>query len=396
LSDFGLTPQGFNRKKYEDILLTMETQARALFGENVNLSVRSPLGLFIKVVAWTVSIIWQLAEKVYYSAYVDDAEGIQLDKTAKNIGIVRRGPEKATGIITVSGTEGTEITPYNLTVGTLDNITYVPAETKTIDATGQVDVSIVAVAYGTIGNVPGGTITQIITPIAGVDSVTNAAATSGGRNAETDEEFRDRYYNSTSKAGASTIDSITASLLNAQDVRTALVKENTTMAVDSDGRPPKSIQCYVLGGVKASVAQAIFDTKPAGIETYGTESEFVTDISGRQHTVKFSYATVKNIYLNINLVRNSQYTSDGDKLIKTEIVKYIGGTDADGQLYNGTNIGDDVIFTKLVSVISKVAGVEDFELTIGLAPESLSSANIVIADIEVAETAPDKVVISYV
>lgn len=396
MSDFGLTPQGFKRKRNEDIVLTMETQARALFGENVNLSARSPLGLFIKVVAWSISILWQLAEKVYYSAYVDDAEGVQLDKAAKNIGVVRRGPVKATGTITVTGTEGTEITTSNLTIGTKDNITFIPSETKLIDVTGHADVAIIAVDYGVVGNVPAGTITEIITPIAGVNSITNAAATSGGRNAETDEEFRDRYYNSTSKAGASTVDSITASLLEAKDVRTAIVKQNKTMEVDSEGRPPKSIHCYVLGGDRAAVAQAIHSTKAAGIEPYGAETEIVTDASGRPQTIKFSYATVKDIYVHINLARNSKYPSDGEKLIKTEVIKYIGGTDSDGQLYNGTSIGDDVIFTKLVSAINKVEGVEDFDLTIGLAPESLVSVNVTIADIEVAETSSEKVVIDYV
>lgn len=396
MNDFGLTPQGFRRKKYEDVLITMETHAKEVFGENVNLSVRSPLGLFLKVVAWAISFLWQLAEKVYYSPYIDDAEGVQLDKTAKNIGVIRRGPEKATGALKVMGAEGTQITANNLTVGTKDNIAFIPSETKGIDVSGQVIVPLIAVDYGTIGNVPAGTITEIITPIAGVDSVINEDATSGGRNAETDEEFRSRYYDSTSKAGASTIDSITAALLNAEGVRTAIVKENASMVVDANGRPPKCIQCYVLGGVRSAVAQAIFSTKPAGIEAYGTETETVTDISGRQHTIKFSFAQVKNIYVSINLVRNSKYTADGDKLIKTEVLRHIGGIDNDGQLYNGLNIGEDVIMVQLIKAIGKVAGVEDFDLTIGLSLGSLASSNIVIADIEVAETSPEKVVINYV
>lgn len=396
MSDFGLTPKGFIRMKYEDILASMEAKAKELFGENVNLSARSPLGLFLKIIAWPVSILWQLAEKVYYSAYVDDAEGVQLDKTAKSIGVLRRGPAKATGTIKVTGIEGTEITPNNFTIGTKDNITFVPSEVKFIDAIGQIDVAIEAVEYGTIGNVPAGTITEIVTPIVGVDSVTNTNATSGGRNAETDDEFRDRYYESTSTAGASTIDSITASLLDAKDVRTALVIENTAIVEDAEGRPPKSIHCYVLGGDRAAVAQAIFSTKAGGIETYGSESEVVTDISGRQHTVKFSFATVKNIYAEINLKRNSKYASDGDLLIKTEIIKYIGGIDVSGQLYNGLSIGEDVIFTKLISAINKIGGVEDFELKIGVNPSGLLNANILIADTEVAETSPDKVVINYV
>lgn len=393
---FGLSDKGFKRKTYSDIILDLEIKAKELFGDNINLSERSPLGLFLKIIAWATSILWQLAEKIYYSAYVDDAEGVQLDKVARNIGVIRRDAKPSIGKILAIGDEGTIITPNNLIIGTKDNITFIPGETIVIGPSGEVEVSIIAEKLGSSGNVPANTITEIITPIVGLQSVNNPEPTKEGRNAETDNEFRERYYSSIARAGASTIDSITASLLDVEDVRTAMVIENTTNEVDSDGRPPKSIQCYVLGGTKKLVAEAIFSTKPAGMETFGDEVETVVDLSGISHTIKFSYANVKYVYLRIDLVRNSKYRPDGDQLIKSEIIKYIGGYDYDGQLYNGLNIRQDVIFTKLVTAISKVDGVEDFTLKIGLSNDNLQSSNIEIQPIEVAETSLDRIVINYV
>ncbi len=393
---FGLSDKGFKRKTYTDIILDLETRAKELFGENINLTERSPLGLFLRIIAWATSILWQLAEKIYYSAYVDDAEGIQLDKVAKNIGRTRRGAKAAIGKVLVIGDEGTVISRENLTIGTKDNIRFIPSETIIIDSSGEIEVPIIAVEAGASGNVPANTITEIITPIAGLQSVTNPQPTKEGRNAEIDKEFRERYYISIARAGASTIDSITASLLDVEDVRTALVIENTTNEVDAEGRPPKSIQCYVLGGTKKQVAEAIFSTKPAGIETYGYEVETVTDLSGRVHYIRFGYAEVIPIFINISLIRNSKYRPDGDKLIKSEIIKYIGGYDYDGQLYNGLNIEQDVIFTRLVTAISKVDGVDDFTLTIGLSLDELQSSNIKIPPVKVAETSLDRIVISYV
>lgn len=393
---FGLSDKGFKRKTYSDIILDLEIKAKELFGDNINLSERSPLGLFLKIIAWATSILWQLAEKIYYSAYVDDAEGVQLDKVARNIGVIRRDAKPSVGKILAIGDEGTIITKDNLIIGTKDNITFIPGETIVIGPSGEVEVSIIAEKLGSSGNVPANTITEIITPIVGLQSVNNPEPTKEGRNAETDNEFRERYYSSIARAGASTIDSITASLLDVEDVRTAMVIENTTNEVDSDGRPPKSIQCYVLGGTKKLIAEAIFSTKPAGMETFGDEVETVVDLSGRSHTIKFSYANVKYVYLTIDLVRNSKYREDGDQLIKSEIIKYIGGYDYDGQLYNGLNIRQDVIFTKLVTAISKVDGVEDFTLKIGLSNDNLQSSNIEIQPIEVAETSLDRIVINYV
>ena len=88
------------------------------------------------------------------------------------------------------------------------------------------------------------------------------------------------------------------------------------------------------------------------------------------------------------------YRSDGDKLIKSALVKFIGGTDTDGQTYSGLNIGDDVVLTKLISIVSNIEGVLDFDIKIGLSSGAVSANNIVIAQTEVAIFSD--VVINYV
>ena len=97
MAEFGLTSQGFRRKQYTDILSDMQARAKSFFGEDVNLSDRSPLGLFIQSIAWEQSRLWEEAEKVYYAGYVDDAEGVQLDGATKYAAITRKGPQQATG-----------------------------------------------------------------------------------------------------------------------------------------------------------------------------------------------------------------------------------------------------------------------------------------------------------
>lgn len=395
MDNFGLDKHGFKRKTYTDILESMENRAKELFGEDINLNNFSPLGMFLKVISWGLSILWQLAEKVYYSAFIDDAEGVNLDKVARNIGVYRRGEQYSFGEIILEGEEGTTITPDNLIIGTRNEVNFQPMETVTIDSSGKAIVRIKSLLPGVENNVEPNTITEIITPIVGLNKVCNEEKTTGGRNAETDTEFRERYYQSLSRQGSSTLNSIMASLYAIENVRTALVIENTSMEV-VNGMPPKSIQAYVLGGESKDIAQAIFSTKPAGIETVGTETEVIKDISGLEHTVKFSYATEKDVYINITLTKSATYRADGDKLIKSALVKYIGGTDTDGQTYAGLNIGQDIILTKLISIISNIEGVLDFDIQIGLSAESLSSSNIAIGETEVAILNVDNVVINHV
>lgn len=395
MADFGLTAQGFKRKTYTDLLESMQAQARAFFGEDVNLSDRSPLGLFLQVIAWDQSRIWEEIEKVYHAQHVDSAEGAQLDGVAKRISLTRRPAEKATGTITITGTAETVIAAGTLRVATKTGVEFDLAEDVTIPEAGMVNGAITAVLAGKTGNVQPNTITEIVTPLAGVESVTNADATAGGRDIETDYEFYNRYLLSLSSAGASTIDSIRAALLNVSGVRAANVVENMTNAVDGEGRPPKSIQCYVLGGESQEVAEAIFDTKAGGIETVGEVPVTVLDDSGQEHTVNFSYASEVSIYVKLTITRNLKYQADGDERITTEIVQYVGGEDADGTVYVGLGVRQKVVYTKIIERVYQIEGIDDVDLELSTDGTTWVRTNIDILSNQVATTAHDKVVIRY-
>lgn len=390
--DFGLTPQGFKRKRYADVISAMENRARNLFGENINLTERSPLGLFIRVIAWSVTLLWQVAEVVYNAAFVDTATGNDLDKVALYIGIIRMKAKKAIGEVTFTG-DNTTIIPAGYLVSTTDDIVFETTDEVVITA-GLATATIRAVEPGTQGNVPFNTITEIINPIIGINTVSNAQATTGGRNQETDAEFRTRYALSVAKGGASTIDSIRASLLEVDGVKSARVIENNSNTTDADGRPPKSFESYVLGGVASDVAKTILKAKAAGIQAYGTVQETVQDDAGQNHIIGFTYATEIGIYVNVTIVKSAAYPVDGDKLIRTEIIKYIGGQDEDGSIYVGLSMGQDVVYVQVIKACLKITGVEDAAVTIGIVSPPASTSNISINLTEIAETAWQKVVVS--
>src|SRR5690606_41362339 len=100
-------------------------------------------------------------------------------------------------------------------------------------------------------------------------------------NRGTDRELRERYQLSLARGGASTLDSIRASVLEVPGVWTATVLHNTSMETDPDGRPPKSVEVLVLGGADEDVAAAILDTVAAGIETYGNVEVDIHDAGGQ-------------------------------------------------------------------------------------------------------------------
>lgn len=395
MADFGLTVQGFKRKTYTDILESMKAQARAFFGEDVNLSDRSPLGLFLQVIAWEQSRIWGEIEKVYHAQHVDSAEGTQLDGVAKRISLIRRSEREASGTITITGSIGTIITANTLRVSTKSGIEFDITEDVVIPESGSVNARIIATLPGKEGNIQAEAITKIVTPLAGVESIINPEPTEGGRDIETDYEFYNRYLLSLSSAGASTIDSIRAALLGVSGVRAANVVENMTMEVDGEGRPPKSIQCYVLGGEAQDVAEAIFDTKAGGIEAVGDVPIVVKDGSGQEHTVKFSYAAEVPIYVRLTINRNLKYQTDGNKRVVTEIVQYIGGKDTNGTVYIGLGMRQKVVYTKIIERIYQIDGIDDVDLELSTDGTTWGRTNISILSNQVAETSHDKVVITY-
>ncbi len=378
MTGYGLLPEGFRRKRYPDIIVSKQALARSLFGENINLEESSPLGLFIRLNAWEEAAIWELAEKVYYSAFVGSAEGVTLDWVAQYIGIERRAAQRATGIVTFEGA-ATTVIPEGTLVSTPGGVRFSTTEEVIIPTLGEIEAGIIAVDSGVVGNVPQDTITIFVNPISGVNTVTNTEPTSGGRGIETDSEFRERYIRSIAKGGASTIDSIRASILELDGVRGCFVVVNNTDGV-VDSRPPHSFEAYVLGGDHEEIALTILRTKAAGIQTHGDITETVEDSAGQPRDISFTEGTEVSITVDVTLTVTPAFPPDGLDLVQTEIVKYIGGEDADGTIYMGLSMAQDVIHSRVIKVIYGAApGISD--MIVGL---NGNEANVVIDIGEVA------------
>jgi uncharacterized phage protein gp47/JayE len=389
---FGLNKDGFNRMRYADIIAEMNSRAKSVFGSDVNLSEYSPLGMFFKVVAFSMAIIWQLAEYVYYGAYKDTAEGYQLDGVCQYIGITRKPASYATGTVTFTGTEGTVI-PLQFLVST-GTYQFWTQQIATIPVGGTVDVPIRAIELGNTSNVLASTITTIVNPLRGVTAVTNTLGTTGGADVETDEALRARYNESISLGGASTTSAIEAELLQVQNVVAAVVTENVTMAT-VDGIPAKAFEAMVYGGTNSDIADAIYRTKAAGIQAFGDITVPITDDNGQVHNIGFSRVAEVPVYVHVTLTTDAElFPVAGMTTIETNIIKYIGGTDTDTTKYYGLGLGDDVVYTKIIGICHSVAGVTDVTVTLSTDNITFTAANVAIATGEVAVTDYNKVVIS--
>jgi uncharacterized phage protein gp47/JayE len=376
-----LDATGFKRKRYSDLVSDMSVKAKELFGEDTNVTEKSFLGILIRLVAWFLAILWEVAENVYNSAFVSKAEGVQLDRLAPHIGITRHQAAHALWQVEFEGTPGytiTEGTQYETERGVIFELT----SDVTLDDQGNGVGEVICSEVGPIGNVMVGEISVFTNPDENVTSVTNTTLLIAGREKETDDELRERFYQSTSKTGASTLDSIRATILNVIGVRSVIIKENVE-SVEVDGIPANSIAPIVYGGSDQSVAQAIFETKPAGIRSYGSTIVEIADSQGVLHPIGFSRPTLVDVYVRATIQRGVSYPTDGDEQVQSAIVDY----------FNSLLIGNDVVVSKLITAISKIEGVEDVTVELSTDGETYTTSNIVVADDSAAVTDVDKVVI---
>ncbi len=347
---FGLTNTGFKPKRYADILPEKERRARELFGNDVNLSDSSPLGMLVRLNAWDEAAVWQQMEEVYLSAYVSSAEGVSLDRKCQDIGIMRQLATRATGTIQFSGADGTQIFE-GFEVQTATGIVFRTTTATTISG-GLARADIEAVDAGAAGNVGAGAISRMVRPQAGVTGVTNPEPTSGGRDRETDAQFRARYHRSVSKPGGSSPSAIEAALLDLDGVLDAKVWQNTKMVTDPEtGIPPKAIAPIVWGGDPEEIVATLARVKTGGIQCWGEdEVHEITDSRGETHIIGFNRPDLVTVNVSATLTVDTAISPpDGDDLVGAAIEGYL----------SGLALGEDVIYTRLISRIHSVPGIID-------------------------------------
>lgn len=385
MADYGLTKDGFKRKTREQIVEDMKLSLKNKFN-NLNMTDKNPLIKIIKVVSYPIALYWSALETLYNNRWISTATNSTLDEVVQYLGLTRRQGTKAVADVEFSGDDLTFIPEEFL----LETVAEEPIQFQTTTSgyinSGSITLQVEALDAGIDGNVAANTITEVVNPISGLDSITNPDAAQGGSERETDQELRERYYDSYDRAGGSTLTAIRANILENTGVTACLMLENYSMDTDSNGLPPKSFESIVYGGVDEEIIQAIFDKKPAGIESYGDISGEIDDEIGRTHTISFSRAALVDIYVSMTIERSSDFPYDGEDEIKSEILNYIT---------NELSINNDVIYTKLFDLIYNTVGVDDItELYLGTSASPTNTSNVTIGFNEVPYSEEDWVVIT--
>lgn len=300
--------------------------------------------------------LWDfLATEVVSAMFVQSAWGPYLDEHGEMLGVPRKDAVKATGEVTFTGINGTFIGTGTQVAQPATEPDADPVEFLTIEdgviAGGSLTLAVEAAEEGHVGNVAAAQITFPITAINGLTSITNAAATSGGAEVESDERYQERLLLEWRSPGAAGN--------KASYERWALAWPGVGYvtvypATDAAGNPDPNHVRVVIADVDRNPSSAtVVNELKAFLDPGDGTGEGEAPIGATVH-VQTVVAQAVPVVAEVHF--ESGYSLDGTggtvpigDAIKAVVLEYI----------NGLAPGEDVILAKVESLFFRVTGVAD-------------------------------------
>lgn len=319
---------GITITDYETKVNWLKEVYRGIFGNDIYLENDSQDGQLIGVLCKAFQDYDNTLVAVFNSYSPSTSQGTALSNNVKLNGIQRQSASYSSVDVVIVGQEGTTI--INGQVG--DGVyKWALPETVVIPDSGTITVTATCTTQGAVVALAD-TITTIITPTRGWQTVNNPDAASIGAPVETDADLRRRQQKSTALAAEFVLDSIEGTIANLDGVTRVVVYENDTDTTSGDGIPSHSISAVVEGGDSDEIATAIATKKASGTGTYGDVNKTVTRANGSIVLIDFFRPDPQLIKVYLSITIKSGYSSTVADEIKQGIA----------DLINDNLIGNDV------------------------------------------------------
>lgn len=377
---YGVTPEGFNRPSVQVLISGFEARQRANVSQTLDLSTESIVGQVNGIFGDALGLVWEAVEAVHDGGDPDRAEDDQLISMAKITGTEQEGasPSQLEGssaaVLTLSAGTVIQAGVHFAHVSGKPDVRFTPQADFTAPSDGDHLVDFESENTGPV-QAPAGTLTVIATPVVGWSAVNNPWDATLGRNIDDNARLRLRREQGLALSGSSGTDQIRADVLAVTDVTSAQVFENWTETTDTSGLPGKSFQVVLwddAGADNDAIAQAIWNSKPGGIRSFGNESGTATDGNGDPQTVYFSRAVAVPIYISCTLTRKDGYV--GDAPFKLAVANALDAA---------MSTGDDVTEWD-ISDAAHGLGAKVGNIRFGTAPAPTTETDIPIGQLEIA------------
>jgi uncharacterized phage protein gp47/JayE len=385
-----LTSTGLEIDDYETRFANIVADLRSTISTVLDVSTDQPTGQFVQIQTEQIQAIAELLQELHSALDPDQATGQSLDAVCSITGTYRRAATFGSVAVTLNITGAVTVPAGSIAAvsGDPDNQWILDA-----DVTGPgaaVPGTMTAATAGQL-TAPAGTLTVIVTPVAGWNSITNPLDAVPGAARETDTALRLRREVEVTTGGSTSVDAIQAACSQLTGMIQCICYENpywyaAVPVTDATSMPPHSVHLVYWdgggGAVTAAVlAEEIFEEKAGGIQAYGATTETHTDTQGNDHVIGFTLATQIAVTIVINI--NSDGTVAAGTL-QTNVATAIAAYDE-----SDLGIGDDVYISQISAVAVAVTGVlnvvsmtlNGFGVDLAIDPEEI--ATIAFGDITV-------------
>lgn len=364
---WGLTPDGFVAKTLEEIEAGMVAKQRDTIDAHIDTSQFGLVGQLNGIMASEIAAVWELAEAVNDSQDPAKARGAAQDALYSLTGVERQDARPSTVVGEVTMQPGASIAVGEAIASVVGNPSARFANAEPM-INGASEVGIGWFRFEALETGPivanAGTLTVRDTLVTGWESITNPEDAVLGSDIESDAAYRARQQDELAAQGGGTVDGIRARLLQLETVIACSVIENTSTVTSPDGVPPKSFMAVVHSSLavddRPQIAQAIWDVKPAGIQSYGDYDDTAYDSEGNPHVVGFSRPVERAVYVALRLTTSADYV--GNDTVKAAIVAHAETPGSPGYL----DVGVDVYAGAFVTVAMQQRGVLNAEARVSL------------------------------
>lgn len=378
---------GIEIPETSDVRQDLETGFKNAFQINpddpeLNTDPTSPFGQIIDLI--TAEVEAKNAEIAFISnmSNIYLATGKFLDSQATLYGLRRKISEPTIVSCTCTGLRGTVI-PYGAIVQDVNNNQFRcnVAAGVTIGNTGSAEVTFAAIEKGALVVSPNA-VTQIITSIAGWETVNNSSAGITGRVEETDAELRNRIQESYAINSTGSVESFESNLAQLSGVIDVAVLENyTNSSVTKYGVSvdPHSVAVCISGGEDADIASIIYARKDIGCGTTGdTEVQYID--TAHANTV-YRYNIIRpvstNFYIYVDFFSTELNSDLQDEIKQALINDFLGVLDNDR-----VKLASEVFSSRFYQCIQDVTNAPIASLTIALGSGTASQHVTIDADVE--------------
>ena len=383
----GVTPTGFISPTSDQIANDISDDLLGAVSATLNTAPTTPLGQIIGVFAARLALAWEALATAYNAVNPNAAEGPQLANDAALTGVLPQVATFGTVVLNMNLNATTTVNPGAIAAvaGQPSNQWVLVGATQATP--GSSVASTTAGVYqgffraSTTGPVPANanTITSIVTSVSGWTGVNNPLAATPGVAADTDTTLRQRQQTQ-GAVGSGTLPGIEAAVAAVTGVISVSGAENDTLFADVNGVPGKSIHIQVWDGAvpaaaNNAIAQAIWSSKGAGIQSFGAQSGVAVDSKGNSQIIFFDRVTQIPIYVTLTTTPGTLTTAQ-TATIKANLAAYF--------LAN-VGVGASVVALPLRSAALLPGVVTDIPtFFLGTAPSPAGTGNIAISSVNAA------------